>query len=68
MAKIGREETAVIIKCAEGRSIRLTQSLLERLVIIDDGMCTYNAYKSKFFKANLKSNIYRQHDKSPAVD
>lgn len=48
---MGREETALVIKCANDKSIRLTQSLLERLLIIDDGMTTYNAYKSKFVKS-----------------
>lgn len=35
-----------MIKCAQGRRVRLSQSLLEKLIIIDDGMSTYNAYKN----------------------
>jgi len=30
-------------------SIELNRSLLERLVVVDDSILTYNAYKSKTF-------------------
>ena len=33
-------------------SIELTNCLLERLVIVDDSIITYNAYKSKLKKFN----------------
>ena len=33
--------------------IVLSRMLLERLVIVDDSITTYNAYKSKYFKGLL---------------
>jgi hypothetical protein len=53
-----------VIKCAQGRRVRLSQSLLEKLIIIDDGMSTYNAYKSK----SRTVNRYRQYNPRDTVD
>ena len=43
-----RTNSPVIVNIMNS-NIALSRALLERLVIVDDSIVTYNAYKSKFY-------------------